>query len=96
MIKRPLIAVLMVLTLFGTSAVMADPISVAKDDDIATVLTGQIGKKVTIRTNSGHELSGTVTAVTGRLTHLSELTGKEFYDAVISNSSIDVVIIRTK
>ncbi len=45
---------------------------------------------------SGGELGGKVVSVSDELTHLGQLTGKEYYDAVIVNSKIEAVIIRTK
>ena len=74
----------------------ADTISINDDDSIKTVLTAQMGKRVSIKTKSGQELSGTVTTVTDKLTHIAKLTGKEFYDAIVVNSNIEAVIIRTK
>ena len=96
MIMRSLYAVLIAGTLIVTGIAQADPLTITKEDDIKSVLTDQIGKKITVHIKSGQELSGTVTAVSDELTHLSELTGKEFYDAVITNKSIEAVIIRAK
>ena len=74
----------------------AEPITVGSTDNLATVLKGQIGKKVSIRTSSGSELSGKIVSVNGGLTHLGQLTGKEFYDAVIVNTNIESVTVRVK
>ena len=79
-----------------SSVSWADTISINDDDSIKTVLTAQIGKQVSIKINSGQELTGTVTTVTDKLTHLAKLAGKEFYDAVVVNKNIEAVIIRTK
>ena len=74
----------------------ADPITVGDNDSILNVLTAQMGKRVSVKIKSGEELTGTVKAVTKRLVHLGELTGKEYYDAVIVNKAIEAVIIRVK
>ena len=74
----------------------ADAVTLGKDGSVQTVLSGHVGKRVSVMLQSGQELSGTVTAVSDRATHLHQLTGKEFYDAVISNKSISAVIIRVK
>ena len=63
---------------------------------MTNVLKAQMGKRISIKTKSGNELSGKVVLVGKKLTHLGELTGKEFYDAVIVNKDIEAVIIRTK
>ena len=74
----------------------ADPLSVGDNDTIRSILTAQQGKRVAVKIKSGEELTGTVRAVTGKLTHLGELAGKEYYDAVIVNKAIESVIIRVK
>jgi hypothetical protein len=79
-----------------TSTLKADAVEINDYDTVVTVLTAHVGKRVTVRLNSGQELSGTVTEVTENLTHLSELTGMEFYDAVIVNADITAVVIRTQ
>lgn len=75
---------------------MAEPLVLGQDDTVEKVLTAQKGRKVTIRLGSGEDLSGTVQEVNGSLVRLSELSGKEFYDAVIATKSIAAVIIRAK
>lgn len=74
----------------------ADPLSVGDNDSLRSILTAQVGKRVAVKTKSGEELTGTVRAVTKNLTHLGELAGKEYYDAVIVNKAIEAVIIRVK
>ena len=74
----------------------AEPITVDSKDNIVMVLKAHIGKRVSIKTSSGGELGGKVVSVNDELTHLGELTGKEYYDAVIVNTKIEAVIIRTK
>ena len=90
-------------TLFLLASIMvvpgmavADDVSIKDGDTVEAVLTSYIGQRVTVYTKSGQEMSGKVTTVTDRLTHLSELTGKEYYDAVVVNKTINAVIIRTK
>ncbi|KAB2931478.1 MAG: hypothetical protein F9K25_07855 [Candidatus Contendobacter sp.] len=75
---------------------MAEPLVLGQDDTVEKVLTAQKGRKVTIRLGSGEDLSGTVQEVNGSLVRLSELSGKEFYDAVIATKSIAAVIIRAR
>ncbi len=75
---------------------MAEPLVLGQDDTVEKVLTAQKGRKITIRLGSGEDLSGTVQEVNGSLVRLSELSGKEFYDAVIATKNIAAVIIRAR
>ena len=74
----------------------AEPFTLGNADSLERFLSAQQGKKITIRLGSGEDLSGTVKAVNGSLVQLSELSGKEFYDAVIAIPHITAVIVRTK
>ena len=74
----------------------ADPLVVTPDDTVAKVLAAQNGKVVTVRTGSGEELTGKVKVASGEVVHLTELTGKEFFDAVVATKSITAVIVRTR
>jgi hypothetical protein len=87
-----LVSGLLVLALPGR----AGPVSVGDNDSLRSILTAQMGKRVAVKIKSGEEMTGTVRAVTKDLTHLGELAGKEFYDAVIVNKAIEAVIIRVK
>ena len=71
-------------------------LSVAPNDTVETVLTAQKGKRVTLRLRSGHETTGTVAAVSGKLVHLAAVAGKEFFDAVIPVEAIEAVFVRSK
>jgi hypothetical protein len=48
------------------------------------------------RVRAGQDLTGTVREVSGRLVHLGAISGREFFDAVVSLESIDAVQVRTK
>lgn len=74
----------------------AESFALRNADTLESLLSAQQGKKVTIRLGSGEELSGTVKAVNGSLVQLSELSGKEFYDAIIAIPRIAAVIVRAK
>lgn len=93
---RQISILLLTLVLNSMSCVFAQSLEISNNDSIESVLTGQMGKRVTIKLDSGQELSGIVKQVTDGLTHLSELTGMEFYDAIIVNDEILAVVVRTK
>jgi len=84
------------LVLNSVTCVFAQSLEILNNDSIESVLTDHMGKRVTLKLDSGQDLSGIVKQVTDELTHLSELTGMEFYDAVIVNDEILAVIVRTK
>ena len=95
--KKNLIFYFVLIALLATmQTVTAGQLTINNDDTMAKVLAGQKGKKITITLTQGEELSGTVANITDELLHLEQLTGKEFYDAVIPVKNISAVIIRTK
>ena len=75
--------------------VNAEPLSITGSDTIDTILTAQKGKRVTIKLKAGDDLTGIVGEVNKEIVQLRELTGKEYYDAVIVLKGIEAVIIRT-
>ena len=96
MFKKIKLALFVITILSFTSASWAELISISSGDTIQKVLAAQTGKRVSLKVKSGEELTGTVTAVTEELTHLGELAGKEFYDAIVVNKNIEAVIVRVK
>lgn len=83
------------LTLPAVSRAEGD-IDVGAPEAIAANLQKQVGKRVTIKLASGQEVEGTVSKVGPSALHLSQLVGKEFFDAVVRLDQISAVIIRTK
>jgi hypothetical protein len=65
-------------------------------DTMRDVLSEYSGKVLALRLESGEELEGTVTMVGNGLVHISKLTGKEFYDAVVSIDKISAVRMRMR
>jgi hypothetical protein len=74
----------------------AEPLVVKQGDSLQKQIQAQTGKKITVRLQSGEELTGTVKLATGEVLHLGKLTGKEFFDAVIDTSKISAILVRTK
>jgi hypothetical protein len=60
------------------------------------VLLSQAGKRVTVKTDSGETLEGTVIKVGDQLLHISKLAGKDFYDAVIRLDKITSVVLKVR
>jgi hypothetical protein len=66
------------------------------DYSVKEILKGQEGKRVTISTASGQEFDGVVAKVGDHLVHISSLTGKEFYDAVVPLDQISAIVFRAR
>lgn len=69
--------------------------AMAKDGVLTNTLKQHSGKKVVVVLQSGTEISGKVASVGDALT-LTELGGKEFYDAVIDLDDISAVQYRAR
>jgi hypothetical protein len=63
---------------------------------IKEILLSQAGKRVTVKTDSGETLEGTVIKVGDQLLHISKLTGKDFYDAIIRLDKITSVVLKVR
>ena len=74
----------------------AQGLSVSPADTLHSVATAQKGKRVTLRLRSGQEMTGVLRESTDRLVVLGELSGREFFDAVIPMEAIEAVIVRTR
>ena len=85
----------MLTCLILSCTVYAEPLAITGNDTIDTILTAQKGKRVTIKLKAGDDLTGIVGEVNKEVVQLRELTGKEYYDAVVVLQGIAAVIIRT-
>lgn len=95
--KKKALLVFMVLTaLYVLQTANAEPLLVGKGDTVVSVLTAAKGKRVTVRLDGGEEMTGIVRDVTGKLLHLGELSGREFFDAAIATDRVAAVIIRVR
>ena len=87
-------AVAAVLAIAGPCA--AAELDVKAGDTVESLLAAQKGKKVTLKTRSGQEITGTVKSVSGKLVQISQVAGKEFFDAVVPLEAVEAVLVRTK
>jgi hypothetical protein len=93
--KNLLATLAITLSLLPTAALAAD-LAVAPSDTVETVLAAQKGKRVTLKTRSGQEISGVVRVVTSRVVQIGQVAGKEFFDAVVALDAVEAVLVRTK
>ena len=90
------VVVLFVGMLIFQGTAIAEPLAIKSDDSIVNILKAYDGKRVTLKLDSGEELTGTIGTVNENLVHLRELSGREFFDAAVLTDDISAVIIRTK
>jgi hypothetical protein len=96
MIRRALFPALILIAIaFGLAAQQETKLTVGKDDTIRSVLSAQVGKRVTLKLDS-EELTGVVRSVGDHAVHLGDLTGREFFDAVVDLDEVSAVLIRVK
>jgi hypothetical protein len=96
-VPRPLLLVaLLVLSLAAGVAAQEARLPVSTQDTVRTVLQRQMGKTVTLKLDSGDELTGKVRLVGDRIAHLEELAGKELFDAVVDLDEVAAVIVRAR
>ena len=94
--SNTLFCTMLVAAMMFSGLCTAAPLTVNKSDSVAGVLATQKGNRVTVRLQSGEELSGKVITVGDQVLQLGELSGKEFFDAVIPLDSVAAVIIRVR
>ena len=80
----------------ASSTATPEPPMIGHGDTIEHFLTGQKGRRVTVRLGSGEDLTGTVREVTGPLVHVSNLADPAFSDAVIVTKTIAAVFVRAR
>jgi hypothetical protein len=73
-----------------------EKLTVGSDATVKSVLEAQKGKRVGVLLTTGQEVTGVVTSVGATVVHLSELTGREFFDAVVPLDRVSAVIVRTR
>lgn len=63
---------------------------------IRQILSSFTGQRVTLMTDSGEAMEGTVTSVGDHLVHISRLSGKDFYDSVVVIDRISSIVFRAR
>jgi len=93
---RIAISTLLLAGLLATHPALAQDLKVASTATVESLITAQKGKRITVRTRSGQELTGVVREVTPRFVQLGALSGRDFFDAVVALESVEALIVRTK
>jgi small nuclear ribonucleoprotein (snRNP)-like protein len=79
-----------------TNVSAAEPTYELKATSIKEVLAENMGKRVTVRLQTGENLEGIVSKVGDSLVHLSKITTRDFYDAVVRIDTISAVVFRVR
>lgn len=66
------------------------------DDSVRHALEERQGRQVTLVLESGSEMTGTVAKVDADSVKLTQLVGKEFFDAVVDIAHVQAVVFRAK
>ncbi|HEV8094997.1 MAG TPA: hypothetical protein VGP71_04660 [Burkholderiales bacterium] len=93
---RTAIPTLLLAALLVTHPALAQDLKVASTATVESLIAAQKGKRITVRTRSGQELTGVVREVTPRFVQLGALSGRDFFDAVVALDAVEAVIVRTK
>jgi small nuclear ribonucleoprotein (snRNP)-like protein len=94
--RRILLSIFLAAAMGVAGPALAETFKVDKNATLLTILKNHQNKKATVKLVSGEELTGTVKAVHANITHLSSISQKELYDAVIVNENIAAVILRVR
>lgn len=74
----------------------AEALSIKAGDTLQKQVASLKGKKITVKLQGTDELTGIVKESTNELLHLGELSGKEFFDAIIDMNKVTAILVRTK
>ncbi len=72
------------------------PVELADSQGVTALLKARVGTPVTLMLRGGGEVGGSVVKVSGDAVHLGQLTGKDFYDAVVALDAIAAVVVRAR
>src|SRR3954451_8506929 len=65
-------------------------------DTIPAILQRSAGQTVELRMKSGEKIGGKIDKASDKLVYLSQVTGAEYFDAVVDMSDVAAVIVRAK
>src|SRR3954470_18022048 len=65
-------------------------------DTIPAILQRSAGQAVELRMKSGEKIGGKIDKASDKLVYLPQVTGAEYFDAVVDMSDVAAVIVRAK
>ncbi len=94
---KHLLAATFAFALLAQTALFAEnKVEITAVDTPATLLLRLVGQKVELHLKNGDKLSGKLESASATGVHLSNLTGQEFFDAVIAAGDITAVAVRVR
>lgn len=72
------------------------PAEQAVSESLKQALDQLIGKRVKLKLTSGQDMEGTIASVTAQTVQLTQLTGAEFFDAMVRLDHVSAVIVRAR
>jgi hypothetical protein len=94
--KCLLITSLLIFFVLATTGLAESTIVLQPNDTIQSVLQRQLGQPVELRMKSGEKLGGKLEKLSEKLAHLTQLTGADYFDAVVVLDDIAAVVVRAK
>ena len=93
--KTSFISSLILAAMFAATTAFAGPgLGFTETDTVKTVVERQAGQQVELRLKSGEKISGKVAKVGEKSIHLVEITGQEFYEALVLIDDVSAVVVR--
>ena len=89
----PILVAALFLAAAGSAFAGLDP---KDNDNVKSVLSRQVGQTVELRLKNGEKIAGKVEMVGKDLVQLTQLTGAEFYEAVVVMDDVAAVVARAK
>ena len=82
------------------AAMLCAPIAVLAQEEkagsVQDTLAKNKGKRVSLRFSAGEELTGKVAALSDQTVHLTELAGRDFFDAIVELDDVVAVVFRAR
>ena len=94
--KRLLFLVTLLATVACATLSAQTKIELQAGDTIASILQRSAGQTVELRMKSGEKIGGKIDKTGDKLVYLSQVTGAEYFDAVVDMSDVAAVIVRAK
>ena len=97
-VKKVMMGLVVAVCLIAFQGIVAaqDKIELRQDIGIKEALMQFSGKRVSVTLDSGTAYEGILTKVGDHLVHISSLTGKEYFDAMIRIEKISALVVRAK
>jgi hypothetical protein len=89
-------AAVVALSLLPAIAADEQKFEMRAEESVKTLLADAVGRQVTLLMSSGQEVTGIVVKVGDHAVHLSRLTGRDFFDAVIMLERVDGVAFKVR